>query len=90
MVAEDLSLYTKAFGVPVTLDGVAVTGIFDDRHAEGFDDMLTGGNPRVSMPAANAAAAVRGSVVVVGGVTYSVAAIQPDGTGWTVLTLQNA
>ena len=90
MIAEDLSLYTKAFGVPVTLDGAVVSGIFDDRHAEGFDDMMTGSNPRVSMSTADASAAVRGSVVVIDGTTYSVAAIQPDGTGWTVLTLQNA
>jgi hypothetical protein len=90
MFVEDFSLYTKAFGVPCTLDGQDVTAIFDDRHAEGFDDVLTCNHPRISLPAADASSAVRGSVVVIDGVTYSVGAIQPDGTGWTVLTLHNA
>ncbi|QDQ28239.1 hypothetical protein FNU76_18845 [Chitinimonas arctica] len=46
--------------------------------------------PQLSMRDGDAVGIVKGSVVVVDGLSYEVVSIEPDGTGWTALILRPA
>ena len=80
------------FGVAATYNGAtAITVIFDDEYLE--DSPGQGPGADSSHPAALARAsdvsnAVHGTPLVIGGTTYHVISIQPDGTGWTRLILE--
>lgn len=71
-----------------TLGGVAVTGKFGDAYVEQFG--VAGSSPMFTLSDAEAAGAQQGSVLVHGGVNYTVGSIQPDGSGMTRLLLQEA
>jgi len=73
------------FGVNATLDGAAVRGIFDNQAAEAFG-MVSGTNPVFLLP--SAAAASQGQTLVVGAAFYTVAKVEPDGTGMDRLQLE--
>jgi shikimate kinase len=80
--------YFADFGVSATLAGAAVTGIFDNAAAHAFNGLMLGTNPTFTL--VTAAGHARGQSLVVSGVTYTVAAVEPDGTGMTVLQLEAA
>jgi hypothetical protein len=86
-LVEDFTAYLADFGQAATLDGVAVRVIFDNAYTEMFDGVATR-RPTAGLPTASAAAATQASVFVTGGNTYRVTSVQPDGTGWTTLTLE--
>ena len=90
MFTEDLTPFfnTAELATAATLDGAAVSGIFDNAYAEAFD-MATRA-PMFTLPSASAAAATQASVLVVGGVSYRVTSVQPDGTGVTTLMLERS
>ena len=90
MFQEDLTAFFNAadFAVTATLNGVSVTGIFDNTYAAGFD--LAGSAPNLLLPSSSAVSAAHGQSVVVGGVSYTVSGIEPDGSGLTLLRLQEA
>lgn len=72
------------------LDGVPVSGIFDNAYAlsnVGVVGMESAG-PAFTMATASVPAAVRGKVLVVDGLSYSVQGHEPDGTGVSVLLLE--
>lgn len=71
-----------------TLDGVAVTGKFDNAYTDPFG--FAGSSPALTCLSADVSTAAQGTAVVVNSVSYTVAAIKPDGTGMTVLVLQEA
>jgi hypothetical protein len=85
---EDFSCYLADFGVPATLAGASVRVIFEAAGA------VLGGmsalQPAVQLPTADVPADYAGAALVVGGLTYTVAEHQPDGTGWSTLLLQRA
>jgi hypothetical protein len=85
-VVENLSAYLAAFGVAATLDGRAVSVLMLNEYVR----MLDVGSREIGagLPSAAAGNATRGSVLVVGSGTYKVRAVEPDGTGWTVLVLE--
>lgn len=85
---ENLSLFHADFGVDATLAGQAVRVIFDARHDEAFDMAMSTTQPQAALPTADAAHAVQGDTLTIGAQNYRVTNIQPDGTGWTVLRLQ--
>lgn len=90
MFSEDLSAYfsVAGFASAATLDGAAVTGIFDNAYTEAFG--MASRAPMFTLPTASAASATQASVLVVGGTTYRVTSVQPDGTGVTTLLLERS
>lgn len=90
MFAEDLSAFfsVEELAVAATLDGVAVTGIFDNAYTEVFG--MASRAPMFTLPSASAASATQSSALVVDGVAYRVTAVQPDGTGMSVLMLERS
>lgn len=87
---EDFRAYMADFGVQATIAGVPARVIFDNRYAEAFDMAMSTSAPQAGLPTENAGAAAQGGTVVIGGVSYRITAVQPDGTGWTVLKLQES
>lgn len=85
---EDRAPFYADFGIAATLNGAAVTGIFDDSYGEAFGGLIAGSGPmfRLSSSAGHAA----GQSLVIGSVTYTVTEVKPDGTGETVLRLDKA
>jgi len=85
---EDLAPFFSDFGQPATLAGVAVTGIFDNPYTEAFG--MASRVPIFQLPTEDLGAAVQGSTLVTGGVTFRVTAVQDDGTGVTTLILERS
>lgn len=90
MFAEDLSPFfnTAELATAATLDGAAVAGIFDNAYAESFE--MATRMPMFMLPTASAASATLASVLVIGGTSYRVTSVQPDGTGVTTLMLERS
>lgn len=82
----DLAAMLADFGDAVTIGGVAARALFDNGYASGFD--IAGSAPSIALLSTAAPAAALGDAVSVGGVAYTVAGIEPDGAGVTVLRLQ--
>jgi hypothetical protein len=72
-----------------TLDFVPVKGKFDRPHGEAFDGIATS-YPRFGLPSADAANVTLNSELRYGDERFQVRSVEPDGMGWTVLTLQAA
>ena len=90
--AEDLSVFFNSaeFAVTGTLDGVAVTGIFDAAYevaTAGYPGLGTC-QPSFQLPTASVPSSPVGKVFIQGAVTYAVAEHHPDGTGVSMLLLE--
>lgn len=79
----------SGFAVAATLDGRSVRVIFDAGYSTGFDAAMGGTAPHAMLTTADADGAAQGSTLVVGSSSYTVAAVEPDGTGVTTLRLYN-
>lgn len=79
--------YFTDFGVPATLDGAPVRGIFDNAYGESFG-LVASSSPVFRLPSSIAVAT--GQTLIIAATTYTVAGIEPDGTGLTVLRLEKA
>lgn len=84
----DATAFFSDFAIDATVNGAAVRGIFDNAYAEAFGGMVSGSQPRLLVPSATAAA--RGQTVVIDAVSYTITAVEPDGTGVTSLGLDKA
>ena len=82
---EPLSSFFIDFDASATKSGVAIAGIFDAQAADAFGT-VTGSNPVFYCSTSSAVA--RGNTLVIGGVSYTVASIEPDGTGLTACRLE--
>ena len=87
--AEDLAPFfsTADFAVAAALNGVSVTGIFDNGYAEPFGE-VEGRQPTFLLPTASAPSVAHGQSLVIGAATYKVRGVEPDGTGVTLLKLE--
>jgi hypothetical protein len=86
--ADRLSmLSTDDFGTAATIGASTVYGIFDDEHEAIFDGDVGTTAPQFTCRTADVASVVRGTSVVINSITYKVTALEPDGTGMTVLIL---
>ena len=89
---EDLSMFFNPdeFADPATLGGVAVKGLFDKAYAFGEvgGSGMASTQPVYTLATSAVPANPVGTTLVVGGVTYSVAAHEPDGTGVSLLLLE--
>lgn len=74
--------------VLATVGGVPVGGLFDDAYLDPLG--MSGSQPALLCASADVSTAIHGTAVVVDLVNYTVASIQPDGTGMTRLLLQEA
>ena len=87
--AEDLGMFFADFGIAATVGGVSCMGIFDNAFAStmGF---TAGTQPMLIVKAADVPSVAQGNSVVLSSGSYTVTAIEPDGTGIVLLRLQEA
>lgn len=69
-----------------TVGGVVVAGVFDNAYADPLG--FSGSTPSLLCASADVSTAAQGTAVAVNGVNYTVAGIEPDGTGMTRLLLE--
>lgn len=76
----------------ITLNSVAVAAIFDNGYAQGNVGMLgmAGTQPALTLSTADVPATPVGLPAVVNGISYLVAAHEPDGLGISRLLLESA
>ena len=85
----NLAIMERLSDTVATLDGVEVSGLFDDEYL--LDDIaggMAGSGPAFTLASSAVPPAVTGLALVVKGVTYKVVEPKPDGTGITVLRLR--
>lgn len=73
--------------VSAVVDGVTVDGIFDNAYGDAFG--VAGSVPTLSC-ASDDIDAAHGDAVTIGATSYTITNVEPDGTGMTRLTLQEA
>jgi hypothetical protein len=86
---EDLTPYFRDWGVAATVDGVSCLGIFDNVYAQALG-FTAGTTPTLIVKASDVTGAAQGEAVVVPAGSYTITAIEPDGTGLVLLRLQEA
>lgn len=97
MVEDHTAFFSTAeFADPATLNGVGVTGIFDNGYESagvGISGMSSG-QPAFTLPASSVPAGSVGKTLAVstgvGVGNFKVVEVQPDGTGLAVLLLERA
>lgn len=92
MFTEDLTAFFADFGVPATLGGASVVGVYDNGYSLGGAGMLgvASTQPTLTLPTAQVPADPVGQAVAVAVKSYLVAEHQPDGTGVSRLLLEAA
>lgn len=85
MTFDDPAFFSD-FAIDLTVNGVSVRGIFENAFGSAFGGMIDGSGPMVSLPSSVTAA--RGNPVVIASKQYVITGIEPDGTGLTVLRLE--
>lgn len=86
------AVFAHLANVDATVNGVAVSGIFDDGYrlaAVGLAGMA-GAQPTLTLPTASVPGSPIGVAAVVNATNYLVAAHEPDGTGMSRLLLERA
>lgn len=71
-----------------TIGGVSVSAIFRNEAADAL--LAAGTQPVLTVKSSDVAATARGTAVVVNGTNYTVAKIEPDGTGLSRVILEKA
>jgi hypothetical protein len=86
-LTEDLAPFFVDFGVTATLSsGAAVRGIFDNGFVDAFGVSET--EKAFTAATAEVSALAYGNTVTISGTAYTVAELQPDGTGMTRVRLK--
>ncbi len=87
----DMSVVDPAFfsdfAVDVTIGGTAARGIFDNAHGLAFGGLIDGSGPMLRI--SSHVDVAQGDAVVIGPASFTVATIEPDGTGLTLLRLES-
>lgn len=88
MFDEDLGAFLRAedHGTECSIKGRTLYAIFDAQYQEQLG--VSGSGPALTCATEDVADVPRGEVVTVGADSYRVVAVEPDGTGITVLRLQ--
>lgn len=89
---EDLTPFFADFAVDATVGAATVSVIFDRAHLElmsGMSGGIGGTEPLALAQTADVTAnsITRNTAIVIGGTTYYVTDLRPDGTGLTLLVL---
>ena len=82
---ENLDVFFSDYGVSAVVGGVTVSGIFDKAYQESMG-IVSGSNPVLLVK--STVSASEGAAVSVDGGSYTVASVEPDGTGLTILQLE--
>lgn len=93
MFAENIPAFFADFGVAATLGGNAVRGVFDNGYALGSVGLvgMSGTQPTFTLPSASVTPVDPvGQPLVIGALSFTVAAHEPDGTGVSRLILEVA
>ena len=86
---ETLDPFFADFAVSATIGGSTVSGIFDNAYQGSFEDLVGDTAPAFTCKTADLPAITPGSsTVTVTAGTFTVAAVEPDGLGVTVLRLK--
>ena len=85
-LVEDRAAFFVDFGVVATIGGNPVTVIFDNEFLASLD--VESSNPVALANSDDLAGVSHGTTVVIDSVSYTVAGLQPDGTGFTVIELE--
>ena len=85
MFVENTAAFLVDFGVNATINGQTVRCIFDNASDDAFS-VVAGTGPRLLC--ADSASVAVGHSVSVNGSSYTVAAIEPDGTGFKRVILK--
>lgn len=84
-------LKTDEFATAVTVGGISVNAIFDNDYIPvdlGNGVQVESVGPAILCATADVSGVAQGAAVVVNGTNYTVAEVQPDGTGLTTLRLR--
>lgn len=84
---EDFAEFMADFGVSAKVGATVITGIFDNAEADTFG-LVANTRSVLTVATEDIPAAAVGTSVVVNGTTYTIAELQPDGTGITRLMLK--
>lgn len=86
---EDLTPYFADYGIDAVVNGVACVGIFDAVYAAALG-FTAGNTPVLLLQAGDVVGVEQGDVVTVPAGSYTITAIEPDGTGLVLLRLQES
>ena len=86
---EDFDAYFADFGVDAVLGAATVRGIFDNAFLSSLG-ITAGTGPVLLLPTSDVGSAAYGDAITVGAASYTIAGIEPDGTGLTLLRLAEA
>ena len=88
--ANDMAQFRGRFGEAATVDGVAVSGIFQAGYSETLE--VAGTAPALQCLATDVPNAAQGQAVTVPGKNFSgtIANVEPDGNGWVDLVLHES
>lgn len=87
-VSEHLAGYFVDMGVAATIGAGSVMGMFDDAYQDALG--IGGSAPVFTCAASDVSSVTTGTALTIGGVGYTVASKQPDGTGIVRLVLQES
>lgn len=87
-LAADLPTMFADFSTDATIGAATVRGLFNDGYSE-FSG-IAGSSPSLLVSSLAVPSAALGDAVVIGGTSYTIASIEPDGTGATLLKLAEA
>lgn len=87
---EDLDEFFPAdgFSQAVTIGGVSVQAVFRNEASDAL--LAAGTQPVLTVKSSDVASTARGTAVVVNGTNYTVAKIEPDGTGFSRVILEKS
>lgn len=88
--SEDLTVFFNEddFAVAATLQGVAVSGIFDEDYVEPLGNVVEGKAPTFQCAASAVPSVAHGQSLVIGARTFKVRGVEPDGAGVVLLRLE--
>jgi hypothetical protein len=84
----DGMLDLNVFAVSAMVGGTVMSVVFDDEYGEALG--VNGTSPAIWCKSSDVASVAVGAAVTVGGGSYTVAGIEPDGTGVTKIRLQES
>jgi hypothetical protein len=80
----------NTFGEAATLNGTPLVGIYQAPYVAGFGLATVDPTFRTRTTQAAPVASAHGATLVCAAGTFRVRSAQPDGTGWSTLTLESA
>ena len=84
----DAATFTNDFGLTAIVGGVTVEAIFDAAYTDPLG--MAGNSPQLIVATEDLPAVAVGQAVTANATSYTVQAIEPDGTGITTLILRRA